>query len=148
MTNASEELINLIGQFRLFLKNVANDWSKKTMAGMNTTQFKLLYTLHSSGPLKVSELAELLGLTSGAITGIADKMLAEGLISRERTADDRRVVIIALTSAGDKLVNQVMECHEELFSSFFNGLPEEDLQHLRRIFSKLTANMDEGKLGK
>lgn len=148
MTNASEELIGLIGQFRIFMKNLNSEWSRKTMTGMNATQFKLLYTLHSSGSLKVSEIAELLGLTSGAVTGITDKLAADGLISRERASNDRRVVFIALTPSGEKLVDRVVETHQEIFSSFFHALPEEDIQHLRRIFSKLIANMEEGKLEK
>jgi Transcriptional regulators len=142
MTNANEELIGFMGQFKTFLKNVNNEWSRKTMTGMNYTQFKLLFTLHTSGSLKVSELADILGLTSGAITGIADKLVAEDLISRERANDDRRVVYIELTTKGKDMVDDVLESQKETFSSFFNVLPEEDIQHLRRIFAQLLANMD------
>ncbi|ACS99536.1 MarR family winged helix-turn-helix transcriptional regulator [Paenibacillus sp. JDR-2] len=142
MTNANEELIGFMGQFKTFLKNVNNEWSRKTMTGMNYTQFKLLFTLHTSDSLKVSELAEILGLTSGAITGIADKLVAEGLISRERANDDRRVVYIELTAKGKDMVDDILESQKETFSSFFNVLPEEDIQHLRRIFAQLLANMD------
>ncbi|WP_336776144.1 MarR family winged helix-turn-helix transcriptional regulator [Paenibacillus sp. MMO-58] len=142
MTTANEELIGFMGQFKTFLKNVNNEWSRKTMTGMNYTQFKLLFTLHTSGSLKVSELADILGLTSGAITGIADKLVAEDLISRERAKDDRRVVYIELTAKGKDVVDDILESQKETFSSFFNVLPEEDIQHLRRIFTQLLANMD------
>ncbi|MCM3630863.1 MarR family transcriptional regulator [Paenibacillus glycanilyticus] len=142
MTNANEEMIGFIGQFRTFLKNVNNEWSKKTMSGMNYTQFKLLFTLHTSGSLKVSDIADVLGLTSGAITGIADKLVAEGWISRERANDDRRVVYIELTPKGKAMVDDVLESQKETFSSFFHVLPVEDIQHLRRIFTQLLANMD------
>lgn len=142
MTNANEELIGFMGQFKTFLKNVNNEWSRKTMTGMNYTQFKLLFTLHTSGSLKVSELADILGLTPGAITGIADKLVAEDLISRERANDDRRVVYIELTTKGKEVVDDILESQKETFSSFFNVLPEEDIQHLRRIFTQLLANMD------
>ncbi|GLX67854.1 MarR family winged helix-turn-helix transcriptional regulator [Paenibacillus glycanilyticus] len=142
MTNTNEELIGFMGQFKTFLKNVNNDFSRKTMTGMNYTQFKLLCTLHTSGSLKVSELADVLGLTSGAITGIADKLLSEDLISRERASNDRRVVYIELTAKGKDMVDDILKSHHEAFSSFFNVLPEEDIQHLRRIFAQLLANMD------
>jgi DNA-binding MarR family transcriptional regulator len=142
MTNTSEELIGFIGQFRTFLRNVNSDWSKKTMCGMNYTQFKLLFTLHTSGTHKVSDIADILGLTSGAITGIADKLVAEDWISRERASNDRRVVYIALTAKGQEMVDEILESQKETFSSLFNVLPEEDIQHLRRIFSELLANMD------
>ncbi|SFE74246.1 DNA-binding transcriptional regulator, MarR family [Paenibacillus catalpae] len=142
MRNTSEELIGFIGQFRTFLRNVNSEWSKNTICGMNYTQFKLLLTLHTSGSLKVSDIADILGLTSGAITGIADKLVAEGWISRERASNDRRVVYIALTAKGKEMMDDVFETQKETFSSFFNVLPEEDIQHLRRIFSELLANMD------
>ena len=62
--------------------------------GLNATDFKCLDVLAQTGPLTAGRLAELLGLTGGAITGVIDRLEATGFVQRERDPGDRRRVII------------------------------------------------------
>jgi DNA-binding MarR family transcriptional regulator len=62
--------------------------------GLNATDFKCLDVLAQRGPLTAGRLAEILGLTGGAITGVIDRLEAAGFVQRERDPGDRRRVII------------------------------------------------------
>jgi DNA-binding MarR family transcriptional regulator len=62
--------------------------------GLNATDHKALDLLSRAGPITAGELAELTGLTTGAITGIIDRLEKAGFVRREHDPKDRRRVII------------------------------------------------------
>ena len=62
--------------------------------GMNPTDMECLDFLNLLGPLSAGQLAELTGLTSGAVTALIDRMVQAGYVQRERDAQDRRRVIV------------------------------------------------------
>ncbi|HKX32171.1 MAG TPA: MarR family transcriptional regulator [Blastocatellia bacterium] len=62
--------------------------------GLNTTDHKALDLLIRLGPMTAGQLAELTGLTTGAVTGIIDRLERAELVRRERDLNDRRRVII------------------------------------------------------
>jgi DNA-binding MarR family transcriptional regulator len=62
--------------------------------GMNVTDHKCAGILARSGPITAGELARLTGLTTGAITGVVDRLEQAGFVRRARDSGDRRRVII------------------------------------------------------
>jgi DNA-binding MarR family transcriptional regulator len=62
--------------------------------GLNTTDHKALRFIHQAGALTAGELAEQTGLTTGAITGVIDRLEQAGYVQRIRDPQDRRKVII------------------------------------------------------
>src|SRR5262245_28604316 len=64
------------------------------LLGLNTTDHNALDLLSRAGPITAGELAELTGLTTGAITGIIDRLEKAGFVCRENDPKDRRRVII------------------------------------------------------
>lgn len=66
---------------------------------MNLTgpQGMLMGTLAHHGEMKVSELSEKLGLSNSTVSGILDRLEAQGLIERTRSKEDRRVVYVKVT---------------------------------------------------
>lgn len=137
------DLFEVAGYFRKLLKSITQEWNKRMVNNLSLTQFKVLYKLDCVGTLKVSELAESTGLTSGAITGVTDKLLTEGYVDRVRAEDDRRVVYIEMTAKGKDMLEQVLETQKKTISTFFHSLPEEDIQHLKRIFAHMLANIEQ-----
>src|SRR5215467_9574698 len=61
--------------------------------GMNSTDLECLDHI-SRGPVTAGRLAELTGLTTGAITGVIDRLERAGLARRERDAHDRRKTLV------------------------------------------------------
>lgn len=65
-------------------------------AGMNPTDLKVLSILSRQGPLSAGRIAELTGLTTGAITFMLDRLEKVGYARRMRHPTDRRIVLIEL----------------------------------------------------
>lgn len=62
--------------------------------GLNAGDHKYADILMRSGPMTAGRLSEITGLTSGAITGIVDRLARAGWVKREPDPDDRRRVIV------------------------------------------------------
>lgn len=62
--------------------------------GIGPTDLECLALLQELGPSTAGQLAEVLSLTTGAITGVADRLAAAGFVVRESDPSDRRRVIV------------------------------------------------------
>jgi len=62
--------------------------------GVNSTDLECLDLVVVHGPLTAGALAEATGLTTGAVTGLVDRLEAAGFVRRERDSEDRRKVIV------------------------------------------------------
>jgi DNA-binding MarR family transcriptional regulator len=70
----------------------SHEVSEKIGLGPSDAQFLTLLEVH--GPLSPGRLAELSGLRTGTVTGVLDRLERVGYVRRERSADDRRKVIV------------------------------------------------------
>ena len=78
--------------------------------GVNATDTKCLGLLwRAAGPMTAGDLAEVTGLTTGAVTAIIDRLEAKGLVRRKRDAKDRRKVFVELHKERMKLVTPLYE---------------------------------------
>jgi DNA-binding MarR family transcriptional regulator len=62
--------------------------------GLNPTDHKCMDLLFTKGPMTAGELADVTGLTTGAITGVIDRLEGVGFVRREDDPNDRRRVIV------------------------------------------------------
>lgn len=62
--------------------------------GLGASDHKFIGILSGTGPVTAGQLAELTGLTTGAVTGVIDRLEKAGFVRRERDPSDRRRVII------------------------------------------------------
>lgn len=70
--------------------------------GMTVTDMQVIDILDSTGPMTAGQIADLTGLTTGAITGMLNRLEEADLIHRERDPNDGRRVIVRLTPGKDK----------------------------------------------
>ena len=71
--------------------------------------FVMLMTLWMTGPRETRELAAVLRVTKGAVVGSVNTLEKRGLVTRERSDTDRRLVSVALTPEGDALITRVQK---------------------------------------
>jgi len=90
-------------------------------------QFRALLVLASRGPARVVDLAEDLEVNSSTATRMCDRLLAKGLISREREHDnpDRRTVRVSITLHGRALIAAVMRKRRAEVRTIMRRLPPE-----------------------
>lgn len=67
------------------------------MMGVNRTDARCWDLIDQHGPLTAGDLARRAALTTGAVTGVLDRLEAKGLIHRRRDEGDRRKVYVELT---------------------------------------------------
>jgi DNA-binding MarR family transcriptional regulator len=76
--------------------------------GLSPTDLETMEIL-STGPVTAGRLAELTGLTTGAITGVVDRLERAGYVRRERDPDDRRRVIVRLVPERGRRIERMFE---------------------------------------
>ncbi|WP_127579577.1 MarR family winged helix-turn-helix transcriptional regulator [Paenibacillus koleovorans] len=134
-----QELIEFENIYRQVNRRMAIEWNKLLAHPLNGSQVYMLEKLESEGPQKSSGLAEALGVTAGAVTGLSDKLIAAGLAERIRTDEDRRVVFLAITEHGRKTLETVRETRLNIRKLFFKDLPADDIRHLTRIYRDILS---------
>ncbi len=72
--------------------------------GIGSTDLECLDLVALRGPISAGAIGDAVGLTSGAITGVIDRLERAGLARRERSREDRRKVIVRLTPAVERRV--------------------------------------------
>ncbi len=71
---------------------------------LSLVHLNVLFVLEADGPLPMRGLAEAMDVSQASATGIVDRMEQRGLVERQRDADDRRVIRVAITDEGLLLV--------------------------------------------
>lgn len=77
------------------------------LGGLTFSQFGILEALHHLGPMCQHELGQKILKSSGNITMVIDNLEKHGLVRRMPHPDDRRMVLVTLTEAGEALINDV-----------------------------------------
>jgi DNA-binding MarR family transcriptional regulator len=70
-------------------------------------QFRALVVIHGRGPQTVGALARELGVAPSTATRLCDRLVSKGLVTRDQTSDDRREVVLDLSTNGRRLVGLV-----------------------------------------
>lgn len=96
-------------------------------------QFGMLYCLFHNGPHTMKELSERMDLTHGASTGLVDRLHRLGLVERERSLEDRRVVHVAVTTEGQKLIERIELRRHAILGKIIDQLTPEE----RRLMLKI-----------
>ncbi len=108
-----------------------------------------LLTLESLGSrAKMSELIELIQISGGTLTGIVDRLIAAGLVARQRDEEDRRVVYVSLTEAGAKKVQAVQQAHKLQLDLATAGFSNRELEQFNGLLKKFVeaASVPPGSL--
>lgn len=104
---------------------------------LTTAQFGVLEVLHHLGPVTLGDLADKLLVTGGNVTYVMDRLQKEGLVTRRRCSQDRRVVWAQLTDEGKSLIEEVFPGHALYIEELVSELEPDERTELRRLLKKL-----------
>lgn len=93
--------------------------------GLTGPQLWAIKLLASSAPMRVSDLAARMYLRSATVVGIIDRLEVKGLVSRSRSQQDRRAVILHLTEAGRELAGNAPEVAQLMLLEGLDRLTDE-----------------------
>lgn len=89
-----------------------------------------------------SDIAQQLGITLGAVTGFVDRLYKLGFITRTRSEEDRRVVLIQLSPQGIEPLNAFEKERETKFVRIFKKLDALQVAELNKALEQLNAVLD------
>jgi len=89
-------------------------------------QLKSLFFISNRGATSLSKLAAALRVTPTNTTGIVDRLLKRGLITRTVSPDDRRVLLLRTTTRGDELIAELRQKRKERMAELFNHLTDKE----------------------
>jgi DNA-binding MarR family transcriptional regulator len=113
-------------------------------ANLTMPQLKVLLVLAVRGPQSSADLTHVMGVTPATMTGIVDRLAANGLVSRRTDANDRRVRRIELTGQGSKLIDGIVVAGAERQRRMLHRLTIAELETVAKAAELvLTAARDD-----
>ncbi len=104
--------------------------------GLCFSDFTALEILLHKGPIPIITIGEKLQLTSGSLTAAIDRLEKRGLLERSFDPTDRRVRIITLTSAGERLIKDLFKQHSLDMENAMSGLSQNERKQLIQLLKK------------
>lgn len=110
--------------------------------GLSVPQYSLLRPLLESDELSSGELSNAAGLTPATATHMLDQLVRSGMITRERSADDRRVVITRLTPDGRRHLKDRHESVMAAWESMIEDLSDDALRNAADVLDLMVRYID------
>jgi len=114
----------------VFSQAVANS------VGISSSDLECLDFLNLEGRVTAGRLAEVTGLTTGAITGVVDRLEKAGLVRRERDADDRRKVFIRTVPENVANIGRFYEHMQRAILKDWESYTDAELKLLLRFMTQ------------
>jgi len=105
--------------------------------GLGTTEFGVLEVLYHKGELPVCDVQRRILVESSSTTYVVDKLVKRGLVRRRRSRTDRRVVRLALTPAGRRLIGHIFPRHAHAMRQALAALPPREQAQAVRLLRAL-----------
>lgn len=119
---------------------------------INSAQGRIMFALWQQDNISINELAKKTQLKKSTLTSMLDRLENMGYISRQRSKQDRRVILIKRTKKDKNLENRYVELSQEHTKFFYRGFSENQINRfekdLEQILDNLTAfeaNLDSTK---
>lgn len=95
---------------------------------------------HEPG-LSIQDLSKALELSHAGAVRLVDRMVADGLVTRSRSAEDHRVVTLSLTAAGKSVEADVLRSRDAALAETLSHLSSDEISALERISRKLLMSV-------
>ena len=116
-----------------------SSWEQSVVkeTGYSLAQVHTIEVLGVHGALRMKELAEKLGITTGTLTVQIEKLVKANLIERRDHPTDRRAIVVILTEDGQKIHRHHNQLHLELVKDITRNIEPEDEEVLLRCLRKM-----------
>ncbi|SFE05547.1 transcriptional regulator, MarR family [Bacillus sp. OV194] len=112
--------------FRTFRKDINDLFSDD----VPSNEFGVLNLLKDKDFFTASELAAEMKVSSSHITGVTDRLIKKGMITRERSVTDRRIVYVKITEKGQSVAEKLASIRRGYFREKFSGLSDEEMERM------------------
>jgi DNA-binding MarR family transcriptional regulator len=106
-------------------------------------QLHVMGVLHEVGPITVSHLATRLGISPPSASAMVDRMVDGGLVERVRGEEDRRLVSVWLTPAGETALEAAIGGRRGMLERVLGRLDPTELADTLRVLTRLERAIEE-----
>ncbi len=106
---------------------------------LSIQEIKAIEFLGRTGPSKMKALADYLGLAVSSTTTLVDNLEDKGAVKRERSLEDRRVIMLRLTEDGKRDYQINLDSYKQFCRNILNVLSDEEQNNLLEIFDKIIS---------
>ncbi|WP_233863346.1 MarR family winged helix-turn-helix transcriptional regulator [Paraburkholderia adhaesiva] len=139
-------------QFLTYRLHVLNKLSERGSSdryqaklGITLPEARLIAAVGAFGPFSVMELARHANLDKSQASRAAEALMRRGLMRRDASEEDGRLVLVSLTPEGRVLYRKVMPVARKWNLDFFSCLDDKEREILRRVLDKvINASLAEG----
>jgi MarR family transcriptional regulator, organic hydroperoxide resistance regulator len=135
----AEEFDPVLGPLGLAFRAMMGAFEHDTGVGASKSYFLRLIAREDG--LSQGEVCRRFGVDPSRVTRVVQSLEGEGLVSRERSPDDNRVVLLHLTEKGRNFVEGFPESHKGFERRVAEALSDEEIKQLRRLLNKLVDAM-------
>jgi len=141
--DASDLTVHLGYWLRYVSNHVSQAFARKVETrGATVAEWVLMRQLLDEEALAPSRLADRMGMTRGAITKLANRLIAKSLLTRKADPGDGRAQTLALTVKGRRLVPELAALADANDAEFFDHLAPKDRAALLRILRGIVEKRD------
>ncbi|MFG1190109.1 MarR family winged helix-turn-helix transcriptional regulator [Xanthobacter flavus] len=138
MTSVSELTDHTGFRMRMVSNAVSQAFARKVEAeGVTVAEWVFLRALYNMAPMPPSVLAGSMGMTRGAISKLADRLLEKGLIERTDSPSDKRAHSLSLSAEGKAKVPVLAALADENDAAFFGVLTPAEHRQLDLLLTAL-----------
>lgn len=117
------------------------DFVKEADSGLNHREIETLFRLGIAGECTMSQLAQEIVLSMSSATMIVDRLVQKGIVSREHSSTDRRVVMIKLTEDGGQAYKTIYEDIMRMGRTMLESLTEQEQDMLLDLYRKIASKL-------
>ncbi len=133
----------IIVDFRATMRQLKCAMSERSLQlGISMAQLNILYSLHRSGEMPMSRLADMLNVSLSSATGLIDRLEERGYIERTRVPEDRRIVKVRLTPSGVQMIEEQDALADELLRTVLGRLKPSQLPAIAQATGDLRAALE------
>ncbi|ROU03429.1 MarR family winged helix-turn-helix transcriptional regulator [Histidinibacterium lentulum] len=111
-------------------------------SGLTAAQFRVLQLVAETGETTAKQIAVRMGITQATVTSLVDKLVSHDLVTREKSAHDRRMIDIRITEAGRDVLERAPDALQQRYVRRFEAMKDWEQAQIVASLERVAAMLD------
>jgi DNA-binding MarR family transcriptional regulator len=131
-----------VAAFARLMDRMAAEHQPPADVSISMPQLRCLHLIAGAGELRMSKLVAQLGVSISTVSGLVDRLVDHGFVTRRDDPLDRRQVVLSPTPAGTEFIDRMRELSNAQFRGLISHLTSEELRTVHRSIEILSDAAD------
>lgn len=141
-TPHADEIAATVAAFARLMDRMAAEHEPPADVSISMPQLRCLHLVAGAGELRMSRLVAQLGVSISTVSGLVDRLVDHGFVSRRDDPNDRRQVVLSPTAAGIEFLDRMRELSNAQFRGLIELLTRDELRTVHRSIEILSNVAD------